>query len=376
MDVLHIIQEAKWYLARKAPFFATLAFYTQSEVKNGLGTAATDGNVIWFDPDFCRSLPKKEFLGLYLHEVLHVALQHNQRRQNRDPRIWNIACDYIINGAILNAGFSLPAGGLINSAYWEYSSEELYEHLYKQEVKEEVGLDEQTWGKGDVSELNDNQSESEDSIREWQRRIQTATNMQDVKHGNSQGNLSVEFELFLQDRIDWKQELWEFCTVYPSDFIQFDRRFIHKGLYIDALEGEQLELFVCVDTSASIRIELLNQFMGEIAQIQQTFPNVVQYVYFCDTELFGPFIINHVAELQKIQAKGRGGTSFIPIFKEIQEQEPITSNINQLLIYLTDGYGDFPSQHLYDNEFPVLWVRTPDGLDEQEFPFGKVISIH
>ena len=42
---------------------------------------------------------------------------------------------------------------------------------------------------------------------------------------------------------------------------------------------------------------------------------------------------------------------------EKEEQEP------QLLIYLTDGYGDIPKKPPY----PVLWVITPGGIDSVQW---------
>ena len=38
------------------------------------------------------------------HEMLHAALRHGTRRQGRDPYIWNVACDYVINGWLVEMG--------------------------------------------------------------------------------------------------------------------------------------------------------------------------------------------------------------------------------------------------------------------------------
>ena len=42
-------------------------------------------------------LSKEERLFVILHELWHVAKLHSIRRESRDPRLWNIACDYHIN---------------------------------------------------------------------------------------------------------------------------------------------------------------------------------------------------------------------------------------------------------------------------------------
>jgi len=43
-----------------------------------------------------------------------------------------------------------------------------------------------------------------------------------------------------------------------------------------------------------------------------------------------------------------------------------------VLIYLTDGYGDFPEQA---PATPTLWVVPPGGLEDEGFPFGDVLRL-
>jgi len=49
------------------------------------------------------------------HELLHVGLRHEARRQGRDPFLWNVACDYVINGWLVQMGVgTMPAGCLLD----------------------------------------------------------------------------------------------------------------------------------------------------------------------------------------------------------------------------------------------------------------------
>ncbi|MFM7806320.1 MAG: VWA-like domain-containing protein [Planctomycetota bacterium] len=43
-----------------------------------------------------------------------------------------------------------------------------------------------------------------------------------------------------------------------------------------------------------------------------------------------------------------------------------------MLVYLTDGEGHFPSEH---PTHPCLWVVTPGGADDSQFPFGEVLRM-
>ena len=49
-----------------------------------------------------------EVLFVYVHELLHVRLLHATRLQGRDHEVWNIACDFVINGWLVEMGVGRP----------------------------------------------------------------------------------------------------------------------------------------------------------------------------------------------------------------------------------------------------------------------------
>jgi len=63
-------------------------------------------------------------------------------------------------------------------------------------------------------------------------------------------------------------------------------------------------------------------------------------------------------------AKGGGGTSFIPVFDEIEAMDLQP----QAVIYLTDMIGSFPKSAPY----PVIWCSTSKGIKP---PFGDLVEI-
>ena len=127
-----IISASLLRLRMKSPFFATLALFAQFRPTQLLDTAATDGKDIFFNPDFLQSLSTSQQDGLLLHEVLHAALLHVIRRGVRDPLVWNVAADIVVNGMISQQGcFELPPGGLRDTQLEHLSVEEIYELLMK-----------------------------------------------------------------------------------------------------------------------------------------------------------------------------------------------------------------------------------------------------
>ena len=60
------------------------------------------------------SLSGAELHFVLAHEYLHAGLQHQKRCQGRDPYLWNIACDYVINAWLLEMGIgAMPDQGLL-----------------------------------------------------------------------------------------------------------------------------------------------------------------------------------------------------------------------------------------------------------------------
>ena len=62
-----------------------------------IGTMATDGRSVWFNPDWCEGHGVEKTMGVIAHEVLHVVNKHHLRRGERDAELWNVAADLLIN---------------------------------------------------------------------------------------------------------------------------------------------------------------------------------------------------------------------------------------------------------------------------------------
>lgn len=79
----------------------------------------------------CR-LSFEEWQFVLAHEFLHAALRHDVRREERDPILWNVACDYIINGWLVEMGVGqMPEGLLYDGHFKGMSAETVYDKLYE-----------------------------------------------------------------------------------------------------------------------------------------------------------------------------------------------------------------------------------------------------
>jgi len=119
-------------LGLREPFIAAVMTRVKREISTAIPTAATNGTVCKYNPDFLAKSNDEQLFGLVLHESCHVVLMHMWRRDGRDPSLWNYANDAIINAYIKSRGYSLPDGGVhVDWVRDEHSSEYVYDKLKK-----------------------------------------------------------------------------------------------------------------------------------------------------------------------------------------------------------------------------------------------------
>lgn len=418
------------------PFFHCLFLNLRLIFTTELPTLATDGINLLINPIFVEkqctvngNIVNRNAIPLFMHELLHVALQHNSRRAGRDPKIWNYVADCIVNHMVENVinKSQLPQFFLESAITFDnffpaeihkkypdlknLSVEELY--MIAESNRKKLNMDKTpSFGnsppkkrKGDKQNQGENgehdhkqcgcftpsQENSSDKLKEEIKKatgnksqkelqdelkvaIQQATAAARMReHSGLKGN-DARFVDFISNRpeIDWRTILWKFLTPAPTDFGSFDRRFFSQGLYIEELKSDRVVISVCVDTSGSIDHKELGSFIAEIKGMLFAFPEVIVNLYYADAGIFGPYKLDAGSEIPK--AQGGGGTDFRPFFKKIEEDKTNEDmNGMRLAVYLTDGFGTFPEIKDIPQELQTLWVITAGGLEESKFPFGSTV---
>lgn len=358
-------------LQTRSPFFATLALFTHIRITEQVPTAATDGQDIFINPEFVRSLSRPDLDGLLLHEVLHAALLHIVRRQAREHKLWNIAADIVVNGMVAQQeGITLPKGSIREPKLEHLSVEEIYELLQKNSCCYSLKLLD-LWEPSDDGEdcLGSNRKTTLET--HWRNAMQQAITI--AQSSQNQGSIPAgfgrELSYLTQPQIDWRTYLWRYLIRTPTDFTGFDRRFIGRKLYLEALEEESVKVYIAVDTSGSVGDRELRLFLGEVRGILQSYPHLVGELYYADADAYGPYKLDSDSPIPK--PLGGGGTSFIPFFQQVKNRQQFEYQTG-VCVYLTDGYGSFPTDI---PELPVLWVVTPGGLDLKQFPFGEAVRL-
>ena len=97
------IAKAKMSLLGNHGFYGLLLSHMIFTLDEKCETAATDGERIYFSPDFMKDFSDKELEFVLMHEIMHVALLHCQRTEDRDNFAFNIATDIVVNSNIMHS---------------------------------------------------------------------------------------------------------------------------------------------------------------------------------------------------------------------------------------------------------------------------------
>ena len=107
-------------------------------------------------------------------------------------------------------------------------------------------------------------------------------------------------------------------------------------------------------------------FANELDAMLRAYPGTNAHLVYADA--YGPFPIGPGDQLPP--PIGGGGTDFRPFFALCAAEGLVDENT--VAVYLTDGFGSFPDE---PPDLPVLWVVSPGGLDDDQFPFGAVARM-
>ena len=129
-EVYQKIIRARAGLILEHPFFGSLVLCMTLKEDKTCETAWSDGTTLAYNPLYINMLPLNKVKGLMGHIAMHPACRHHIRRKGRNPKQWNMACDYAINWILLEAGLELPDGYLDNPEFRDKTADEIYSLLF------------------------------------------------------------------------------------------------------------------------------------------------------------------------------------------------------------------------------------------------------
>ena len=374
-EVREILVTARIGMLMRCSFFGNLA--TRLKLVNAdewCTTAATDGRNFYYNTRFIKMLRPREVEFLFGHEVLHCVYDHLDRRVDRDPRLWNIACDYAVNADLKEhrvGEFITTVDALYDPKYKGQSSEEIYDELYENAEKIDIEdlveklLDEHIDGKGNGEGNGEDGEEGKGppNISEEERKqirdeikeaVIKAAQISDA--GDIPSGVKRLVQQLTEPKLDWNDLIEITMQSTIKDDFTF-QRVSRKGWHVDAVLpgmnfGKEIDIAVAMDLSGSITEEQIRDFLSQIRAVSETFDCFKIHLFTFDTDVYNSRVYtnDNFDEIDEYELIGGGGTEYTAIFKHLKD-----NNIEpEKLIVFTDGY---PWSSWGDpNYCDTLWV--------------------
>lgn len=323
-------------------------------MRNEISIAAVDVTLgeIYLNP--AARLDEEELRFVLAHEFLHAGLQHHQRCQGRDPYLWNVACDFVIDAWLqeMHVGRMPQDGLLYDEELRGKSSEEIYDIIVNDLRRYSKLNTFRGYGKGDVL--------GGDGGKWW---MNGATSLEDFcKSALAQGleyhvaggrgfvpaGLIEEIRALSMPPIPWDVELGRWFDLYfaPMEakrtYARPSRRQgsapdIPRPRYVPAEVPEYSRTFgVVVDTSGSMSAKLIGYALGAIASYGASKEVPYARVVFCDADAYDAGYLAPEDIAGRVAVKGRGGTILQPGVDLLLEAKDFPKDAPILII--TDGY--------------------------------------
>ena len=372
MDAQMKVSRGSTRLVIKFPFYGSVCLGVRVKPDASVSTMATDGKSILWSPDWVDTIDQEETVGVMAHEVLHIILKHPLRRGSRDPLLWNIATDFAINQILVDAGFKLPEGALIDPQYKGLTAEAIYDRL-PEDAKEKHGN--AVIGEVKDAKKDDGSDMSQAEVKQMEADID-AKIMMAATGAKAVGKMPAFAKDLIEEmersQVDWRNVMRRFVGGDQPDDYSFRR--LHKKMYhMNGMISPTIEkigagdVVIGIDTSLSVCKRELSFFLGEINAISEDLKPRSITVITCDASVQTVTRYEQGEEIQMIEIGGRGGTLVKPVFDYIEEHQLPVDN----MVYLSDlEIFDYPENPPH---YPTLWVSS--SMRSDPAPWGETTYL-
>ena len=156
------IESIKRRLLVKYPFFGSVVANSNFVPEPSVGTAGTDGENIYYNPNFIESITDDQQTFIFAHEICHIAFDHIFRSEGKNKKLWNIATDSVINAFLKQDGLPMVEGGVDIPEAINYDAEEMYKKLLDEKQQQQNQSSNSNSGSSSSSE-NGSQDQTEES---------------------------------------------------------------------------------------------------------------------------------------------------------------------------------------------------------------------
>lgn len=290
------------------------------------------------------------------HELLHAGLRHDTRAGGRDRWIWNVACDYVINGWLVEMGVGeLPDGVLYDAGLKGMSAEEVYDRVTtdlrrarKLRTLRGVGACDILPGRVPLV----GEQVAAIGLDEFYRRALATGLEMHTRSGRGlvPAGLVEAINALAHPPIGWDVELAQwFDDHFPGlerqrSYVRLSRRqsaspdIPRPALHLPDELVARRTFGVVLDTSGSMERTLLAKALGAIASYAATRDVPLARVVFCDAAAYDAGYLSPYEIAGRVRVRGRGGTILQPGVDLLENAEDFPDD--GPLLVITDGACD------------------------------------
>lgn len=316
--------------------------------------APADGE-LYVNPHAGLSVDECRFV--IAHELLHAGLRHDRRTGGRDPVLYNVACDLVINGWLVEMGVgTMPDGLLYDPQLAGLSAEQVYDRITTDLRRARKLATLRGAGAGDVlghGLPHPGEAAGAVGLDEFYRRaLAQGLELHRLRPGRGllPAGLVEEIQALDHPPIPWDVELarWfdeQFPALEPRrTYARLSRRssatpdIPRPSRYLPPEEVTRRTFGVVLDTSGSMGAKLLGTALGAVASYAAARDVTAVRVVFCDAAAYDAGYLD-VGELaNRVRVSGRGGTRLQPGVDLLLAAEDLPDGAPLLVI--TDGACD------------------------------------
>jgi predicted metal-dependent peptidase len=344
-------------------FFFSVCASLLHEFTTKVPTAATDGLRVLYNPTFFMSLTPPERVFLVLHETLHVVFNHVTRRGDRDPRMWNMAGDYVINDLLIKLGYLMPQGGLHDIKYRDIETEAVYLDIYKDEEKQDQDFQE------DIIPNDMDDKDLEEAIDDILMQAEVIAQVGgDESIGSIPGEVSRYLDKLKSPKLPWNVILRKFMNDLKKTDYSFkrpNRRYMPEHILPSAYGYGMEHIAVAIDVSGSVTDDQFHTFISEVSHILKEMNPTKLTVLQFDDRITSVDEVRVLKDLMNIEFTGGGGTKINPVMQWMNKHKP-----KGMLIF-TDGFFHY---HFDKPERPLVWLVHSNENFKNDMQYGQVID--